>query len=429
MMPAFRAPVILGLLALLALVLGFGSWATFARLEGAVILPGQIVVRDSRQIIQHPDGGVVEEVLVDEGARVAAGDPLLRLAAPDLLSEQHILRTRLDDLDVRMVRLVAERDGATTIAFPDDLVSRAMGTPALEREIAGQQRLFDLRLATFTEGEGLLLLRIDQLSSQGEGLLAQELATLTQLDLVAAEQQAQATLFDQGLVAQAPLLDLARETARLQGQMAELAVAKAQTAGQITETRLRLAALRADRRETAAAELRDTAPIREELAERHRALSKRIQALVLRAPVAGVVLGLQGIRPGMVLRGAEPLFSLVPDDGALVVQARLRPQDVDAVHPGQSVELAVSAFADVALPRLKGHVTMISADALQDPAGGESYFAVELALAGDSPDRLEGHALVPGMRVEAYLATGGQTPMAYLLDPFTRYFRRALREG
>ena len=426
---SFRGPVLLGLLALAGLFGGFGTWAVLARLEGAVILTGQIVVEDHRQVIQHPEGGFVAEVFVREGSRVAAGDPLLRLDAPELALELRNLDRRLAGLSARAARLTAERDAAKTVTFSDSLLASAALAPDVMAEVDGQKRHFDLRLALFNEAEALLALRVAQFRSQFEGIVKEQQALEDQLALIKEELASQSDLFQQGLVPQSDLLALGREAARLTGQIAELSVAKAQTAGQMTETELRIGGLRTERMEAAAAELREVEPQIAELEETRRSLADRVDHLTIRAPVAGIVLGLQIPKPQVVLRAAEPILSLVPIDPSLLITVRVRPEDIDAVSLGQKAELAISAFSRSEVPRLRAQVTLIAADALTDPETGVGFYPVELTIDAGEIDRLGGRVLLPGMRVEAYVTTGTRSPMAYLLEPFTIFFGHAMREG
>lgn len=426
---SFGGPVLLGLVALVGLFLGFGAWAILARLEGAVILTGQIVVEDHRQMIQHPDGGLVAEVFVREGSRVAAGDPLLRLEAPELVLQLRNLDRRLVGLSARAARLIAERDAAKTVSFSDGLLASAALTPDAMAEVDGQSRHFDLRLALFDQAEALLALRVAQFRSQSSGIVKEQQALQDQFALIMEELASQTDLFQQGLVPQSDLLALRREAARLTGQIAELSVAKAQTAGQMTETELRIGSLRTERMEAAAAELQEIEPQIAEMEETRRSLADRVDHLTIRAPVDGFVLGLQAPQPQAVLRAAEPILSLVPIDPPLLITVRVRPEDIDAVSLGQKAELAISAFSRSEVPRLRAQVTLISADALTDPETGAGFYSVELTLDPGELDRLGGRVLLPGMRVEAYVTTGTRSPMAYLLEPFTIFFGHAMREG
>ncbi|MDM7932627.1 HlyD family type I secretion periplasmic adaptor subunit [Tabrizicola sp.] len=423
-----RGPVMLGLAALFALIAGFGLWATQARLAGAVIAQGLIVVADDRKTLQHPDGGVVAEILVREGDLVTAGAPLLRLDGQALQSDFRKVEERLTELAARAARLEAERDGKAAPDFPADLAARAITTPEVASQIDGQLRLFAARRATLDEARGQLARRIAQIRAQGVGIVAQQVAIDSQLALIGEELAAGQTLLDKGLVPQTAILALRREAARLTGQAGELAAALARTEDQVTEIELQVSALFIRQQEEAATELREIGPVILELSETRRALQDRIDRLEVRAPVSGIVLGLQ-VSAQSVLRAAEPILTLVPHGSPLAIAVRIAPLHIDAVTVGQSAEVVLSALSSAETPRLLAHVTLVSADALNDPQTGSAYYLARLVLHPQELARLDAKALLPGMPVEVYLQTGTRAPLVYLLEPFTAYFSRALRES
>lgn len=423
-----RGPVILGLAALVMLVAGVGLWATQTRLASAIVAGALVVVADNRQIVQHPEGGVVAALLVREGDSVAAGEPLLRLEDRALRSDLRILDERLTELAARRARLEAERDDAPSPAFPADLMEKAASSPDVALQIDGQRRLLAARRGTLAETRSQLARRIAQLRGQGDGITAQRLALMTELDLISDELTLRQALLDKGLATQGAVLALRREAASLTGRIGELAAALARTEDQMAEVEIQIATLLTRRQEEAASELRDIAPAILELSETRRALLDRIDRLTLRAPVSGVVLGLQ-LTADSVLKAAEPVLAIVPQDRPLVLSARIAPLQIDAVTLDQPAEVVLSAFPAAGTPRLHARVTRISPDALPDPETGAPAYHVNLALDPGETARLGGKPLLPGMPVEVHLLTGSRSPLAYLLEPFTAYFRLAMREG
>lgn len=426
---SIRRPAILGLVALAILVLGFGLWGTLTRISGAIVAQGQIEVAQDRQVVQHPDGGVVEVIHVVEGQRVEAGDPLLRLDGAALRSELTIVEGQLSELSARSSRLAAERDEAPDLVFADDLLALAKASPDVAAQVEGQRRLFEARRETLVEQRDQLTKRIEQTRSQAEGIKAQQGALTRQLDLIEQELASQQSLLEKGLAQAGAVLALQREQARLEGQIGELAAALAQTEGQVTEIEIQMSGLDTRRREESTTELREIGPAILELAERRRALAERIDRLEIRAPVAGIVLGLQVTTPRSVLRAADPVLYIIPQDRPLVITARIAPIHIDEVSVGQRAELVFSAFASRETPHLAGQVTLVSADALTDAQTGATYYVAELELAEGEQARLGDKALLPGMPVEVFLQTGRRTPLAYLVKPFTDYFARAFRES
>lgn len=418
-----------GLATLLVLFAVLGLWGMGTELDGAVIAPGQIQVDQNRQIVQHPDGGVVATIAVREGQPVQAGDLLLSLDGSLLTSEHSITEAQLHETRARRARLEAERDDAPAPDFPADLLALADSRPDVAEQIEGQRRLFDARRETLARQADQLARRQSQIASQIEGIDAQTVALTAQIDLIRGELADQQSLLDKGLAQAARVLALRREEAGLQGRLGELTALRAQSEGRMTEIDLETLRLAAQRREEATTELRELGPVERELAERLGALAERLARLDIRAPVSGTVLGLAVTTPRAVIRPADPILFLIPQDRPLVIAARIAPVHIDEVAIGQPVRLVFSALPQREAPELFGTIALLSADALTDPAGGPPFFRAEITLPPAEIAKLGDQALLPGMPVEAFIRTGARTPMAYLLQPFTDYFRHAFRES
>lgn len=411
----------LGFAALLALTGGFGSWAIMARIAGAVIAPGQVEVELNRQAVQHAEGGPVAEVAVREGDAVAAGQILIRLDGAGLAADLALVEARLAELGARRARLEAERDDLAGIVIPPGL----RGSPQIER----QRELHTARRAARAAETGQFHRRRAQIARQIEGMRAQQQALATQLDLLGREAADQRRLRERGLAHESRVLALAREEARLRGASGELAAAEAAAAERMTETDIAILRIATRRREEAAAALDETGAETLALEERRRALAARLARLEIRAPVTGRVFGLSVSGPGAVLRPAEPVLHLVPQDRPLVIVARVAATDADAVRLGQAVTLRFPALDRAAAPMIEGRVARLSADAFADDRGGGRYYRAEIVPAANEEGTLAALALLPGMPVEAFIRTGERSPLSYLLQPLSAYFARAFREG
>ncbi|MCU0827709.1 MAG: HlyD family type I secretion periplasmic adaptor subunit [Tabrizicola sp.] len=426
---SMRGPVLLGLAAVVVLVFGFGSWAVTARLAGAIVVPGRFETDQTRVPVQHPDGGVVAALHVAEGQAVAAGTVLLSLDGSALRTELAILENRIGALSARAARLTAERSGANALTVPADLGALAATLPDVAGQIDGQMALFKARQATLSELKAQLARRIEQVEAQALGLGAQRQAAEDELALVQADLGDQQDLFGQGLSTRARVLVLEREAAQLAGDVAALDASLAAARGQVTEIEIQIGSLILRQREEAEAELRALEPELHELEEQRRAVLDRIAQLDLRAPVAGTVMGLRVAAPGAVLRAADPALTLVPIDAPLVATARIAPSDGDRVWQGQSVELRVDPSTEDAVDHVAGSVLQVSPDTLTDPVTGAEHYLVRVGLLPGEAERLAPATLGAGMPVQVLLQTGQRTPLAYLWEPFGRYFSRALREG
>lgn len=422
-----KRPLLIGILTLFVLVGGFGTWAVFAQITGAVIASGQIEVEQNRQVIQHPDGGIVAAILVNEGDMVAVGDVLIQLDAQDLQSELAVVEGQLFEIVARRARFEAERDLTDALAFDPLLTDEGVETTELR---AGQTRLFEARLDSVAQEKEQLARRGGQIISQIEGIRAQEQALAAQLALIQQELASQQTLLDRGLAQASRVMALQREEAALRGQAGELVASIAQAEGRITEIEIELLKLDAQRREEAITRLRDLQYNELELRERHRTLQSRMERLDIRAPVSGVVYGMRVFAERSVVSAADPLLYLVPQDRPLVITARIALTDIDQISPQQEVALRFSAFDQRETPELFGRVSLISPDAFQDETTGQSFYRAEIVLAEGEIGRLpDGFVLIPGMPVDAFIRTARRSPIAYLTKPLADYFARAFRES
>ena len=425
-----RTPLLIGFLALLLLVGGFGTWAVMANISGAVVASGQIEVDQNRQVVQHPDGGVIATIEVQEGDLVDKGDVLIRLDPTNLISELVVVEGQLFEMMARRGRLEAERDGAEVITFDPELIKAAETSVDAKKLMQGQQRLFEARQDSMAQEIAQMQKQRSQISDQIKGIVAQQDALETQLELINEELGNQQTLLDRGLAQASRVLSLQREDARLRGTMGELTATKAQAEGRITEIDIGILKYGTKRREEAITRLRDLQFRELELTEKRSALKERLSRLDIRAPLAGVVYGMQFFAPRSVIRPAEPVLYLVPQDRPLVIAARVKNINIDQVFVGQEVILRFPAFDSRTTPELIGQVVKVSADAFTDERTGISYYRSEIMLLDGETKKLpEGAVLIPGMPVQAFIRTNDRTPLAYLVKPFTDYFAKAFREG
>ncbi|EKE44207.1 type I secretion membrane fusion protein, HlyD family [Oceaniovalibus guishaninsula JLT2003] len=423
-------PLLMGMLSLAILVGGFGTWAAMTNISGAIIAPGQIRVDRNRQVVQHPDGGVVAAILVDEGDRVEAGQVLIRLDPMLLRSKLATSEAQLYEILARKARLEAERDVADTIAFPAILTDMQQHDAAVRDLLEGQRRLFEAREETVGQSVEQLGTRRAQIARQIEGIEAQQHALDSQLALMAEELESQQTLLDRGLAQASRVLALQREEARLEGSRGELLSASAEAAERISEIELQILALRTQRREEAITQLRDLQFREVEYVETVASLREQLSRLDITAPVAGIVYDLAVFAERSVIRPADPVLYIVPQDRALVITAQVEPIHVDQVRVGQEVVLRFPAFDQRTTPELRGRVLQISADSFEDERRGNAYYRAEVEMLPGQADRLpDTVTLIPGMPVETYLRTADRTPLAYLVKPFTDYFNKAFRES
>lgn len=425
-----KSPVIIGFLGLVVLLGGFVAWATLTQIAGAIIAPGRIEVDQNRQIVQHPTGGVVAEIAVQEGDTVQAGDLLIQLDVTQMESSLSIVEGQLYEMMARRGRLEAERDESSTIIFDAELLARAQDRVEVGELVEGQRNLFFARRDSVDRQVEQLAQRANQTRNQIIGIMAQETALARQLDLIKQELAAQQSLLDRGLTQASGVLALQRQSASLDGQLGELAASKAQSEQRITEVEIEVLRLTSQRREEAITRLRDLRARELELIEQRLALLADIERMQVRAPVSGIVYNMRVQTMRSVVRGADPVLFLIPQDRPLVIAARVDPIHIDQIVTGQQVNLRFSALDQRTTPELVGQVALVSADAFEDEAVGISYYRAEIVLNPGELDKLtDGQVLLPGMPVEAFIRTADRSPLAYLIKPMSDYFNRAFRES
>jgi HlyD family secretion protein len=421
-------PVLAGVLALIVLVGGLGVWSVTARISGAVVTAGTVKVESNRQVVQHPDGGVVGEILVDESDTVAKGDVLIRLDGRKQRSELAIVEGQLREIAARKARLVAERDGAETILFSDRLLADATTSPEIAAMVKGERTLFEARRDSLRQEARLLREQNKQIDQRITGIDAQLRALETQADLVGEELRDQQRLLANQLTQVARVNELKREEANLLGQIGRLEAQMAELRGQAASNDISLLQLETRRREEAVSTLRDLQFREIELAERKLDLEDTLSRLDIRAPVGGLVYNLQVFAEQSVVRPADPLLYIIPQDQALVVAARVEALNVNDIYVGQQAALRFPGFDQKTTPELFGQVTKVSADVVQDEATGMTYYAAEIMPHDMELAKLGDERLLPGMPVEAFIQTGERSPIAYLAEPMLGFFNRAFRE-
>lgn len=425
-----RRPLVIAASVIALFFGGFGIWSVTATLASAALAPGTVSPDGSRRTIQHLEGGIIADIRVAEGSRVRAGDVLMVLEDVSADASVDLLVGRRRALAAARARLSAEEAGESEITFPawlsEDGLSEdgaAAGILAAERDRFAARRASRAGLVEVMER------RIAQYRAEIAGLEAQIDARSLQLDLIAEEIGSVRTLLEQGLERRPRLLALQRTEADIMAARAENRAGIARARQAIAQTEAEILNLDRQAREEATAEL---AGIRAELSavqDRLRAARDVLTRTIITAPLDGEVVDLRFTTLGGVVGAGEPILDIVPANEELLVEARIAPTDIDAVHPGLEARVILSSYAQRNLPRLSGTVRTVSADALVDEATGRTYYLARISVDKDDLAALDGVELVPGMPAEVAVVTGERTPFDYLADPFLDSFRRAFKEG
>ncbi|WP_163263987.1 HlyD family type I secretion periplasmic adaptor subunit [Chelativorans alearense] len=416
-----------GLASTLLFVFGFGAWASLAPLSGAAIAPGVVAAGGQNQRVQHLEGGIIDKILVREGDRVNAGQPLFELDGTSARAQYNRLQKQLVALMARAERLAAEWDGADSLIFPESLEEMA-SSEGEDGVLAEQKTEFDTRLARHRQELFILNQRISALKDQIEGMAAQQVAVERQLEIVRDEAERKKGLLDKGLTDRSEYTALLRSEADLLGQLGQTKASILTSRTQIAEAEEQIARLKTQRVEAAVSELND---VRVEIAdaqEQRRAAKAVLDRVVIRAPSDGIIVKMAYNSRGSVVRPGDPLLELLPTATDLVIEARVSPQDVDVVKIGQEARLRFSALNARTTPTVDATVIYLSADRLVNPDNEQAYYTARLRMTDALPPEITLEQIYPGMPVETYINTSERTFFEYLAKPVIDSFSRAFRE-
>jgi len=427
MSPELRRQTLAIVGASLLLVVGLGGWAVTTEFSGAVIASGQLVVDSSVKKVQHPTGGVVGELHVREGARVAADEIVMRLDDTQTRANLAIVVKALNELTARQAREEAERDSADRVTFPTELLNR-MNDVDVAKAVTGELRQFEIRRAARDGQKSQLRERLVQLRQEIGGYEAQIASKAKQIDWITKELVGVNELWEKNLTPYSRVTSLERDKERLEGERGQLTAAIAQTKGKITETELQILQVDQDMRTEVGRDLAEIRAKTAELIERQIAAEDALKRVDIRAPIDGIVHQLTVHTVGGVVSPGEPIMLVVPQAESLQVEAKVAPQEIDQLRFGQPAILRFVAFSQRTTPEINGTVSRISADVSEDAKTGLRYYTVRIGVAEQELTRLGSAKLVPGMPVEVLMQTSPRSVMSFMVKPFQDQLTRAFRE-
>lgn len=393
-------------------------WAAFAELDEITRGDGRVIPASQLQIIQSVDGGVVEEILVREGQVVEAGDVLMRIDPTRFISTLRENRVRYLALQARAARLEALTQGQP-FDPPADLIAEVPGIVEHERT---------LYRTTLEERDAQIQIAREQLVQRREELNEMR-ARLTQarrsLELGSRELALSRPLLESGAISEVEILRLEREVARAQGERDQATAQIARLQSAITEATRRIEEVEVSTNNRLRNELTNTLSELGTLTEGSVGLADRVRHAEIRAPVRGTVQRLVVTTRGGVVQPGREVVELVPLDDQLMIEARLAPQDIAFLRPGQPAVVKLSAYDFTIFGGLDGQVEHISADTITDERGN-TFFLVRVRTEGSGFG--EEHPVIPGMTAQVDIITGKRTVLEYLLKPVLRARANALTE-
>ena len=416
-----------GVFVIAAGILALAGWALFAPLSGAVIAPGFVKVDLNRKVVQHQEGGIVRAVRVRDGDRVSQGDELVLLDDVRIDAQLDLLRTQLDAEHAKAARLEAERAYASKPAFPASLLKRSKESKIAEF-LAREASLFRARREAIESQVAVLRRQIREISEEAEALSGQVDAEARALKLQKEELAANERLLQQGYVQKTRLLTLQRAVAEYEARHGERRAELSKSQQRASELEFRILSMRNAYAQSAADELKEASARIFDLEERIRPSRDASERQRITAPIAGEVVGLRVFNSGSVIGPREVLMEIVPDEKRLIVEARIRPEDINHVRAGSPAEVRLTAYQQRTTPLVHGTVMYVSGDRLVEQQTGAPYYVVQVDVPTEALAQAGNLKLQAGMPAEVFIRTDSRTTMDYLFAPVTAYLRRAMRE-
>ncbi|MEM9355061.1 MAG: HlyD family type I secretion periplasmic adaptor subunit [Pseudomonadota bacterium] len=417
----------LGMRTVYSLIAGLIIFGGIVSINGAVVATGTVTVENNYKTIQHPDGGIVAHIHVRNGELVKVGQELVTLDETEDRANLSIIESRILSRQIQLARLKAERDRKSNFELPDNIKPVA-SEPRLVPTISSQRALFEARLQSRNGEQKVLTQRVEQLTAQLTGLQAQLDSRKAERDLTQTDLAAVKKLFQKGFANRQRLTALARDAARLEGEVGRLLGDVVRIQGALTEAQLQKVQSEKTFTESVVDELQKIEADLGELEENQTKLQQKLKRTIVRSPYSGRVHALQIHTEGGVIKPANSIMQIIPDGERLVVEARVPPQQIDRVRQGSSAGIRFPAFNARTTPRLEGKVVTVSPAQINDNQG-ETYFTalVEIPSAeiGKIPTE---HRLIPGMPAEVYIETGARSILSYFLKPLVDAMFPAFRE-
>lgn len=407
-----------------SLIITVATWGTTAKLSGAVIANGRVVIEGNAKSIQHPTGGVVANILVQNGTHIKSGDIVAKLDDTQARAALGIITAQLDELMVRRARYAAIRDGKSVLTFAEDITN----SQNLKHILAGERNLFHSKRRTTQGRKAQLVERIGQLKEEVKGLRLQHNAKGEQAELVREELKRLQRMYKRKLVPVTRVLAMKRDKSKIDGEFGSLKTTIARTHGRIAEVQLQILAIDQEEQADAQTMLRDIEAQISGLEQKKIAAEDELKRVDILAPQDGIVHDLKIHTVGGVIAPGHEVMKIIPTNRRQILEFTVSPADIDQLYTGQPATVRLSAFNQRTTPEIAGTVAHIGADLTQPRNSRDAFYTVRISINRPEDVIQTGKKLVPGMPVEAFIETSQQTALAYLLRPLTDQFAKALRE-
>lgn len=426
---SIRTHTIFGLALLTLSFGGFGVWAATAPLASAVIAQGSFVATGENKIVQHFDGGIIKELLVNEGDEVKEGAPLVRLDETAALARERELFLRRLRLEIIVARLTSQFRGDEEMALPPVVASHA-GDPDVAAILESQELHFDAARVKRASELALLEQNVKSLAFRMEGYVRLRDSMEEQLALLKEEHKGKKALLDKGLIRNTEVSTILRAIAEAQGELGRLEAEIAETGAQLSKAQQEIIGTQDRFKENALDQLQNIQGELEVVREQSREAESVLRRATINAPVSGTVIRLHYHTPGGVIESGKGIMEILPSGVPLIVEAQIPRNDIDSVSTGQTTTVRLTALNQRTTPVLQGEVFYLSADTLQDrrASGLSEVYVARISLPSTELSKIRGFSPLPGMPAEVMIETAQRTFLSYLVKPISDSMSRAFAE-
>ena len=415
------------ILGVVVLVLLLITWIIFAPLSGAIVASGTVKVDKERRLVQHLEGGIVQEILVTDGQHVDQNQPLLVIADTSVDASVDALQHELDGETMRNARLLAERDNLSEINMPSELMKR-ISFPEVREVVHAERHLFRSRRSSLDQQISILNRQIVETDQEIQGWDGQYKAGVRSLELMQQELKTNEQLLEKNFISKTRVLSLQRQTSDYQTRLESYIAEQSRSRQKKLNMELQVVKLRTAYMQDSAIELESSTRKINQLKERLKPSVDAQNRKVVRASVAGKIVGLKAHTTGGVIGAGAILMEILPDNQELIIEAKVNVEDIDEMHLNMTADIRLSAYQQRSIQLLEGVVTYISADRLIDEVSRMPYYSVDIKVDSTLLDAADNVKLVAGMPAEVYIKTTERTLFDYLMAPITQSLRRGMRE-
>lgn len=409
---------------------GFGIWGSMAPLASAVIAPGSFVATGSNKIVQHFEGGIIRDILIEEGDWVAEGQPLIRLDETAAQAKTRRLQVRLLRLEAIIARLQAvARNGDAYMTPPS--VAAHLSDPEILYIDEGQREHFESSQHNLNNRIQVLMENIAALRFQHDGIAAHMESLEQQKILVTADFEAQSVLLERGGTTRSAVNAVERTLIEIQGNIARLYSDLRITLAQIERYEKEIIQIRDEHQRVALDEIQTVEAELEALREELRASEDILGRTTITAPVSGVVVRLHYNTASGVIASGTPILEILPLDVPLIIEAQIPRMQIDEVKLGQIASVRLPALNQRTTPMLEGSVIYVSADSVVETRPGQIAEEIYVARVTIPPEQfalIDNFSPTPGMPAEILIQAEARTFFEYLIKPIVDSMSRAFRE-